>query len=682
MYVRARGLSFFQAVVVEALMTARSISIGPDKFLLVPGQEGSISHQTLSKFRELYGLNTVFPKRDENTIAIFAKLFGADVSKAEQEQRISALTADEKSRLLTALDKRIRDMNRDLQPIQAGHMTLGSSVVMNKLSKLKVIRDAIAKVTPGVARSGLTGPSVTDVLENEIVQVPVGADAEPTAVAHAKMVRTNLFQRIMIIAYYLAHPVQLHRRDPLLYDALRKLVDDLSGPKTPAQLTKMVTMIQQGATSADIRSMDPLNYFERVSMSDFLESPDLATGATNTIINPLKESTQEKIMASYVTKLMALLQIEGTVDEARLKSLKECLKGEGACIDKGRRAKGVEMGQKLTSAIAPLYEAFSKMYSPLFGQLDDYIRVIQPIPAMEIMRMLKIFTNEQLPDGIYKCTNVPANVMEFFNKINTNYSVIQQYVSQLKLKSTNKIQAVYLHDNLPIPNTTGQIVFKQVGGGNNNTTKVVNPVAQLLQERSALEASAKTPAKSASAKPPASASAKPLASASAKTPAKTPAKSATQPAKSAPSPATPATPPATPAPSPATPAQQTIIRLTEPQKQELLNKVKTFFADKENTLYIMSGKELTQIPIALFTVPSESKVFSEISTPEYENKSMKVGNVFPSISNSKPVLIGAVMLAGFIAFAKSLNTIADEPAPAPAAAPAPVPTPAPAPGGT
>ena len=151
-------------------------------------------------------------------------------------------------------------------------------------------------------------------------------------------------------------------------------------------------------------------------------------------------------------------------------------------------------------------------------------------------------------------------------------------------------------------------------------------------------------------------------------------RSPTQTAKSAPSPATPAPSPATPAPSPATPAtsatpaKQTIIRLTEPQKQELLNKVKTFFADKENTLYIMSGKELTQIPIALFTVPSESKVFSEISTPEYENKSMKVGNVFPSISNSnnsKPVLIGTVMLAGFIAFAKSLNTIADEPAPAP-----------------
>lgn len=641
-------------------MTARSISIGPDKFLLVPGQEGSISHQPFTKFRELYGLNTVFPKRDENTIAIFARLFGADVSKAEQEQRMHGLNEDEKSRLLTAFDKRIRDIERDLRPIQMGAMTLGSSVVMNKLSKLKAIRDAIAKVTPGTGAGGLgrppmSGPDVPDVLANEIVKVPVGADAEPTAVAHAKQVRANLFQRIMIIAYYLAHPVQLHRRDPLLYDTLRKLVDDLSGPKTPAQLTKMVTMIQEGATSDDIRSMDPLNYFERVSMSDFLESPELEAGATNTIINPLKESTQEKIMASYVKKLMALLQVQDVVGEVDLKSLKECLKGEGACIDKGRRAKGVEMGKKLTSAIQPLYEAFSKLYSPLFGQLDGYIRVIQPIPAMEIMRMVKIFTNERLPDGIYKYTKVPANVMEFFNKINTNYSQIQQYVSQLKLKATNKFQAVYLHDNLPIPNTTGQIVFKQLGGANTNKGKkgaplpaTQNPVGKMLAERGAVAASASAPV-------------------------------------------------AQPASAPATPAvateeiemnkdlnkedakiteydkQQAIIRLKEASKQELLNKIKTFFADRENTLYIMSGEKLQKIPITLFTVPSETKSLSEISTPEYKNESMKVGNIFPTISNSKPVLIGTVMLAGFIAFAKSLSTIADEPAPAPEPVPAPAP---------
>lgn len=613
-------------------MTARAISIGPDKFLLVPDQEGSISHQPLTKFRELYGLNTVFPKRDEGTIAIFAKLFGADVSKAEQEQRMLALTVDEKGRLLAALDKRIRDIERDLRPIPMGHMTLGSTVVMNKLSKLKAIRDAIAKVTPGAATNALTrppmtGPSESDVLENEIVKVPVGDNAEPTAVARAKMVRANLFQRIMIIAYYLAHPVQLHRRDPLLYDALRKLVEDLSGPKTPAQLTKMVTMIQEGATSDDIRSMDPLNYFERVSMSDFLESPDLETGATNTIINPLKESTQEKIMKSYVTKLIALLQIEGTVDEVSLKSLKECLRGEGACIDKGRRAKGVEMGQKLTSAIAPLYEAFSKMYSPLFGQLDGYISEIQPIPSMEIMSMLKIFTDESLPDGIYKYTNVPANVMEFFNKINTNYT---QNVSQLT--STNKIKAVYLHDNLPVPNTTGQIVFKQLGGGKNKVKKggatpnpatQVNPVHALLQQREAQDRAQAAAAKVAK-KP----------------------KDKSQPSGP-----------------------------TEVEKQELLSKIKTFFADKENTLYIMSGEKLKKIPITLFTVPSETKVFSEISTPEYKNDSMKVGNIFPSIDNSKPVLIGAVMLAGFIAFAKSLNTIADEPEPAPAPEPVVAPSP-------
>ena len=662
-------------------MTTRSISIGPDKFLLVPGQEGSISHQPLRKFRELYGIN------DENTIAIFAKLFGADVSKAEQEQRISALTVDEKSRLLTAFDKRIRDIERDLRPIQSGHMTLSSSVVMNKLSKLKVIRVAIANMIPGATAQGLsrqpmTGPSVPDVLENEIVQVPVGADAEPTAVAHAKRVRANLFQRIMIIAYYLAHPLQLQRRDPLLYDALRKLVDDLSGPKTPAQLTKMVTMIQQGATSDDIRGMDPLNYFERVSMSDFLESPDLATGTTNTIINPLKESTQEKIMASYVKKLMALLQIEGTVDEARLKSLKECLKGEGVCIDKGRRAKGVEIGQKLNSAIAPLYEAFSKMYSPLFGQLDGYIRVIQPIPAMEIMRMLKIFTNERLPDGIYKYTNVPANVMTFLNKINTNYSQIQQYVSQLKLKATNKFQAVYLHDNLPIPNTTGQIVFKQLGGdskvrtlANIESTDPNTPtglskqvaLAKRQSEAKSTTSSEKTVAQPSTHTDILSNPTFAAMTAAADARRQLEAKSTTASAKPASAPATP--PVAAEERKINKGLQKEAEKITkEVQKQELLNKVKTFFADRENTLYIMSGKELAKIPIALFTVSSESKVSSEISTPEYENKSMKVGNIFPTIANSnnsKPVLIGTVMLAGFIAFAKSLNTIADEPAPAP-----------------
>jgi hypothetical protein len=627
-------------------MTARTINIGPDKFLSVPGQEGSISHQPLTKFRELYGVN-------DATIALFARLFGTDVSKAEQEQRMRELTADEKSRLLVALDKRIRDMVRDLQQIQGATMTLGSTVLMSKLSKIKAVRDKIADAKPGADTSGLARPPMarpaeSDVLENEIVQVPAGADADATAVAQAKKVRANLFQRIMTIAYYLAHPVQLHRRDPQLYDNLRQLVEGLVGPKTPEQMTKMVTMIQEGATSADIKSMDPLNYFEHVSMSAFLESPDLAEGATNAIINPLKESTQERVMASYVTKLMALLQIEGMINKDSMKALKDYLKGK-LCDEETRGAR-VEMGKKLSSAIQPLYEAFERMYSPLFTKINEIVNTITPAPSMQIMNMLKVITDPRLPDGIYKYTNVPANVMDFFNKINTNYAMIQQYTSQLKLRSTNKIQYVYLHDNLPIPNTSAQIVFSQIGGKRKENgakaTEVVqqasqNPVFASMQQRIAAQAGQAPQAPQQIPKAP-------------RTTDKKEGAVITRELEKLDKEITKET-------------QVTKKRVSEAEKQVLLNKIKSFFADKENTLYIMSGKQLEKIPVALFTISAESPLFTEIPTPEYNNSTMKVANIFPSIANSKPVATGTIMLAGFIAFAKSLKTIADEPvAPAPA----------------
>jgi hypothetical protein len=415
------------------------------------------------------------------------------------------------------------------------------------------------------------------------------------------------------------------------------LINGFRGTKTPEQLTNIVSLIQTGAKVDDIRALEPLNYFKHVSMPAFLESDSLATGVSNEIITPMTAVTNETMLENYVTKLMALLEVEGMINKESLKALKERLKSDKATIDEALSGKAGEIGKKLVHAIEPLYDTFKQMYSPFFSDIRTQIKDISPRPLMPIMDMLKVFTVSELEDGIYKYTNVPANLMEFIRKLNTNYA--QFSASAGKFQFGSKRTFAYLYDNLAIPRIAAQFDLSQSGGAD-EPPKAVQAV--LSAAKSAAEAAA-----TASAKP--------------------------------------------------TTGKTTVVKkpaLTEEEKQGVLTNIQAFFTNEDNTIYIISGANINTVPIKLFTVSATQPTDASAQplTPGYSDATLKVRNIFPTISSSKPLSMELFMFAGFIAFKRGLKTIvkegivpAPEPAPvAPTPAPAPgtpvAPTPAPAPG--
>jgi hypothetical protein len=537
------------------------------------------------------------------------------MTKDARAERITRLTVDEKKRIVDALNARITKL-RNSQNLT----TLQGATVDRKRSTLIAIKGEIER-TGATGKTSLT-PTASAVVLNEIVETVASPANTPEIAEKKKAMRATLFQRILMIAYYLANPSKLRALDQTIYNTMIDLVAGLNGAKTPSQLTNILALVQNGAKADDIRALDPLNYFEGVSMPRFLESTDLTTGVSNEIITPL---TNESLLSSYVRKLMGLMSIEGAVDEERLKALKECLKGEGACIDKGRKAKGEELGGQLVTAIDPLYETFRKMYNPLFSQISKSMKGIRPKPFDPIMKMLKIFASPgvNIAKGVYKYTGVPPQLMELVRKLHEKYGTFGESLRDLKVGE--EIQYVYLPENLPIPTSVAQMAFGQVQVDGDLPTATKAVLAQATASSDALKA------------------------------------------KKAGTDATVATV--------ATKKEKAVVKkapLAEETKQTVLRIAKEFFTKEQDTLYILSGGKASNVSFNLFTVSNESTTPTPVPVPG----DLKVGNVMPAIGDnmhSKPIGMGTFMLAGFIAFKKDLVQMTAEQAPV-AETPKPIPT--------
>jgi hypothetical protein len=665
-------------------MAAGAITIGLEKFMLTPDLEGSINHQPLSIFRDLYGVSM----DDTDTLDLFKRVFASRLTKDARVERIAQLTSDQKERILVALNKRVRLFTRNLA-------TLQNTTLENKRLALNTL---INDITRKGATGPVTTPSGTAGVLNEIIETVPSPRNTPEVAQKKKAMRANILQRILMIAYYLANPSKLRALDQSMYDAMTILVKGLNGVKTPSQLTNILALVQAGAKAEDIRALDPLNYFQKISMPGFLESRDLVTGVSNEIITPL---TNESLLSSYVMKLMGLMAIEGTVDEDRIKALKECLQGEGACIDKGRKEKGDELGGKLTTAIEPLYDTFRKIYDPLFSTISDAMGAERPSPFFPIMKMLKVFSHATLQKsilktapksdviepGMYKYTGVPAELMQFIRKLNEQYGKLAKPLGELKLGQD--IQYVYLPENLPIITSISQMRIPEarVSATPSTAPSIATLQSQLVAQeasaqsaRKALETATKivtiamkayrdavTPEETKKAFRKAD-EAKNTESAATNEAEKADALVATTKAeieKLEKTPDATATAPET--------------SLTEEQKREILAATTSFFTKEPTTLYILSGGKANTVPFKLFTGSSEDISFNPVpvSTPN----SIKISNVLPDIVNdtgSKPISMSAFMFAGFIAFKRGLSELTKEPDVS-ALEPVPVPVPAPSP---
>lgn len=610
-------------------MASSAITIGLEKFILTPDLGGAINHQPLTVFRDLYGVN------DAVTLDLFKDVFASGMTKDARAERITQLTVDEKKRIVDALNARITKL-RNSQNLT----TLQGATVDRKRSTLIAIKGEIERTGATGKTSGtVLTPKASAVVLNEIIESVASPTNTPEIAEKKKAMRATLFQRILIIAYYLANPSKLRALDQTLYTTMINLVAGLNGAKTPSQLTNILALVQNGAKADDIRALDPLNYFERISMPKFLQSSDLATGVSNEIITPL---TNESLLSSYVKKLMGLMAIEGAVDEERLKALKDCLRGDGACIDKGRKAKGEELGGRLVTAIDPLYETFRKMYNPVFKEISKSMKGIRPNPFDPIMKMLKIFAlpGVNIAKGVYKYTGVSPQLMELVRKLQEKYGPFGESLRDMKVGG--EIQYVYLPENLPIPRTVAQMRFGQVQAGGDGIPPALGAVLAQAKVSSAT-AEAEKARKAATVSKPITAD-----------PKKEVAKKAE------------------PKAEPKTP-------LAEETKQQILSIAKAFFTDEENTLYIVSGGLVHTVPFHLFKVSNES--MTPIAVPVPGN--LKVSNVLPDITrveSSKPIGMGTFMLAGFIAFKKDLVQMTAEQTPVaetPTSKPMPTSTPMP-----
>jgi hypothetical protein len=124
--------------------------------------------------------------------------------------------------------------------------------------------------------------------------------------------------------------------------------------------------------------------------------------------------------------------------------------------------------------------------------------------------------------------------------------------------------------------------------------------------------------------------------------------------------------------------KQPAVKKSEINKSAILNIVTQFFADTPNTVYIISGTKLTTTQFKLFTASATTNTYKEFTTGGYTiPNEVQIDHILPAIGNRtlrKPLYMGELMLAGFIAFKQNIAEMTKEPD-APVAAPQPPPTP-------
>jgi len=392
-----------------------TIDVGGDIYDLGTSANANLAYKGRDRFKETFN-SKIYGDIKRNEYLLRKYLF-----IDQRPQDISFTTIDEKRELINIIKKRIEQLKTSEE--------YGSNLIKN----ISIRR----------YRMNLL----------EILQKLDGDTKVKTKVPIKKLNDNEIFQMILQMGWYLAHPEQVPGE---IENEWAKIVEDLSVRST--RLGDIVEKIKRAETEKGLLPEESsYNYFKRIDMGKVVKK-DTIQGALDEAKEMAldRESEQEKktVVERFKT-LIQVLQLKGYLDE----SLPKSKNGVNMINESELKAKlpvnpmsgGNQsiLSLPLGQAMLPLFDYFKVMYDPIYSFLQNASQspkkklFPQLITMLHICNTFYLNTDKNVSKnkyGVYHIKNIPGELRTFFKDQLKATTLYLSELTQKEQKDTFKQQ--------------------------------------------------------------------------------------------------------------------------------------------------------------------------------------------------------------------------------------------------
>jgi uncharacterized membrane protein YgcG len=348
---------------------------------------------------------------------------------------------DDRKKLLNILQIRFDNIMRNLKDATELQKRNFNYINLQKIS------ENILEIIQKLGRSDIKAEPIENTKNVECVE----AKKEIKKISGDKNLR---FRLILQIAWYLLHPDEVPQEVRCKW---AKLIEGLSS----LQLRDVVAEIQgvSGAVSADALTVEPLNYFKKINLSNVAKSKTINEVFDTAVKSATTKDLATEQMKARLESLLKILEMKKYLDRKDDKTINNSIKkigrsminnpmnsgdsgnsgvsgvsSDSGIIKGGKSSKsgkgssrgggGNALDKPLRIAMKPLYDHFKHMYDPIYSFLEESIQDFKKnktnkLSIPSLTTLLHICNNLKTQYGVYKITGINSSSVNFIKSMLT-----------------------------------------------------------------------------------------------------------------------------------------------------------------------------------------------------------------------------------------------------------------------